>query len=81
MDTLIIIGVALAVITTLCVIVYEMAEDRGRHAWAWTLAAAVGLACFIVGWLVVAVALALAGPVGARRPDGYRETAPADIRG
>ena len=68
MELLILIGLALVVITTLSVIVEELAEARGRNRWAWVIASLVGLAFAVVGWLVVVGALVLAGPAS----DGHK---------
>ena len=82
MDTLIIIGIVLGVVTGLCATVYEMAGARGRHRWGWTLAAFIGLCIAFVGWVVVAIGLFLIGPAkGAGWADRREVTAAARALG
>ena len=73
METLVIIGVGLALATGLCAIVYEMAEARGRHPWPWTIAAFVGLFFVLIGWVLVAVTLAIVGPTTEQRSADHPE--------
>lgn len=77
METLIFIGVTLVLVTTMLVIVERMAETRGRNRGAWTLAAFVGICLAVVGWFVVVVAVALAGPSQDQRQARHHSTAPA----
>ena len=77
METLIFIGVTLALVTTMLVIVERMAETRGRNRGAWTLAAFVGICLAVVGWFVVMAALVLAGLSQDRRQASHHSTAPA----
>jgi len=77
METLIIIGVTLALVTTMLAIVERMAETRGRNRGAWTLAAFVGICLAVVGWLVVVAALVLAGPSQDQRQTSHHPTGPA----
>ncbi len=63
MELLLLIGLALMAATVLCCIVEEMAVSRGRNPIAWTIAALVGLLFAFVGWVVVAGALLVLGPV------------------
>ena len=72
MELLILIGLALIVITTLSVIVEELAEARGRNRWAWIIASLVGLAFAFVGWLVVVGALVVAGSPSDGHHTGHR---------
>jgi hypothetical protein len=44
-----------------------MAEERGRNRGAWTIAAFVGICLAVVGWLLVAAALVIAGPTREQR--------------
>ena len=75
MDTLIIIGIGLAIVTGLCAVVYEMAEARGRHPWGWTIAALIGLFFALIGWVVVVTILALVGPTKEKKWAHYQEMA------
>ena len=62
METLFVIGVALVIATALCAIVEQLAADRGRNTWAWTIASFIGLWFAFIGWLVVVAALVVIGP-------------------
>lgn len=77
METLIVIGLGLALVTTMLVIVDHMAEDRGRHQGAWTMAALAGICAAVVGWFVVVGALILAGPTAAQRAAAHPKAAHA----
>jgi hypothetical protein len=77
METLILIGIILVLVTTLLAIVDHMAEVRGRHRGPWTIAAFVGICFAVVGWLVVAAALVVAGPTREQRSATHQGTAPA----
>ncbi len=67
METLIIIGIALVVVCTLCACVDEMARVRGRHRGAWTIAAFIGLWFALVGWVAIVLALVALGPTEQQR--------------
>ena len=75
METLIVIGVGLALVTALSAIVYEMAEARGRHPWAWTIAAFIGLFVVFIGWAVVAATLVLVGPTTEKESADHQQMA------
>ena len=75
MDTLIIIGIGLAIVTGLCAVVYEMAEARGRHPWGWTIASFIGLFFALIGWAAVAATLALVGPTKEKKWADHQEMA------
>jgi len=77
METLIIIGIGLALATTLSAIVYEMAETRGRHPWAWTIAAFIGLFVVLIGWAVVVATLVLVGPTMEKASADHQQMAAA----
>jgi hypothetical protein len=72
MQTLIFIGIAIAVITTLLVIVDRMAEGRGRNQWAWVIAAFIGLWFAFIGWVAVVAALVFVGHSDGKRHPTHR---------
>jgi amino acid transporter len=62
MELLVIIAIAIVVATAACAAVEAMAQERGRDARMWTIAALIGLLVALVGYLVVVAALLILGP-------------------